>query len=395
MIFSCIKSNVKEQRIVTGIFVSFFFMNKTSNKITSDLSVSIHKGPSKNILKLLESTTLGTPGKLRYKQTEVEKNTSLLKNLEFIQIKKRDRVLGTAGIIKRKISFKDQTIDSLYVRYLSVYNPIKRTKTKRTPSTVSPFKTGSLRNQITSIFSDELEKSFIEHDKEGIFYAYVESDNIHSKNLCLSFGFKKARSVFTVLFSRLFPKQQTNVFELKKDELGLFKENVASYYSDHNSVFTDHIEDHGTCYVFKENDTIIAGIRAIPINWKIVEMPGFKGFLIQKILPKLPVLNKIFNPEHLRFLAFDSMWEKNEFQPIINILMEHACAKTKINMGMIWGDSESKLINSLLTSGKLGFLHKINGTVGAELLVRSINMKTEDKTQLSKKPTFISAVDMT
>ena len=368
-------------------------MNSQNRKIDSDLTVTTKKGHSKSILDLLNKTVLGTPGKLRYRHVQTILNDEKISDITFIQINKRERVLGTAGFIERNITFNSTPLKALYVRYLSVYNPFK--KQNRTRSNISKQKKPNvLRSNIENIFRKELQKPFLKADKKGLYYAYVEADNSLSKELCESFGFKETRVINTFLFSRFFPKNHNQVVALEKDNHESFSGSLRHFYNDHNFVFSDSLEDFGTCYVFKQNGEEIAGIRAIPVHWEIVEMPGWKGFMMLKVLPKIPFFKRLFKPDRLKFLAFDSLWYKPGHANKTQNLMEHACSDLGYFMGMIWQDEKSSVAKSLVTKNKLGLLHNINGAVKANLMVRDIDISPEDFSDLKNKPAFVSAVDM-
>lgn len=368
-------------------------MNDPKEKSMSGLTASTSDTLSSGVLKLLKNTVLGTPGKLRYQHTEVEERIQSLNNIQFIEIKKRSRVLGTAAIVNRSISMNHSSLEALYVRYLSVYVPNRSAKNQNPAVNPKTNRRSKIRNEISNIFTSELEKPFQETKQAGLFYAYVENDNILSKNLCSSFGFESIRTILTLLFSRFSPKSNSNVSELDANDLADFRSDVQEFYTDHDFVYTDDLEDLGVCFTYKLNGQSLAGLRAIPIKWKIVEIPGLKGFVMQKILPKIPFFNRIFNPDKLEFLAFDSLWYKDNHHEYIEKVMEHACAKYGINMGMTWGDESSKVTKRLLKTNKLGFLHKINGKVKAMLMIRPVNM---DKGAIpSNNPAYVSAVDMT
>ena len=53
--------------------------------------------------------------------------------------------------------------------------------------------------------------------------------------------------------------------------------------------------------------------------------------------------------------------------------MSHCCSLFGINLGMIWGDSQSELIKQLKIGNHLGFIHSIVGSVYADLMVRYID----------------------
>lgn len=355
----------------------------------SGLKVDTIQGSSVEITQLLENTTLGTPGKLRYKPTNIQHNLKLLKGLEFIQIKKGHRVLGTTGVINRKTN----TTDSLFVRYLSVFSPQRVVKAK--PASLNISKNNRLKHLIGSQLTNHFEEPFNEQNKSGCFYAYVESENFQSKNLCELFGFNAHRTVQTLLFSRFFPKKKAAIHQLEKGQDAEFKYQLERFYDNHSFVFTEDLDHYGDLYTLNHEGRAIAGLRAKSNTWNIIEIPGFNGFLMQYVLPYLPLFKRLFSPKNLNFIAFDCTWYEDGWEHAIPELMEHACAHKNTHMGMFWGDAESNTTQNLLSSKKLGFLNKITPVVSAFVMLRPINITPEKLAEITRKPVFVSAVDMT
>jgi len=349
---------------------------------------------SDELLKLLNNTILGTPGKLRYKHTELEKTLRSIENLEFIQISKRDRVLGTAGIVHREVKSNKYNFKSLYVRYLSVYNPFR----KRSKSVIQKRndRENSLRDRIINIFKKELETDFYDGDTTGLFYAFVEKDNSQSRNLCESFGFKVSKEISTFLFSRLSPRTSNKVRILNPEELSSFKKGIADFYSNHSLFFDDLKHNNtGKLYGYFLDGELIAGLRAFPVKWKLIEVPGFSGFLMTRLLPHLPFFKRLFSSDTFEFIAFDHIWFRQGRKDLVEKMMESVCAETGIHIGMSWQDSESEISTYFRNHCKLGLLDKINGEVKADLMIRKINMNDDYSDELLKKPIFISGIDMT
>ena len=367
-------------------------MSETENG--HGLRVVTRSGTSNEILSLLKKTIFGTKGKVRYRQKHIAEGMKSQNNLEFIQILKGERVLGTTGVVSRKTSGLDDELKSLYVRYLSVNNPFRKREKKRVSGTLrKKNRTGNeLKKMIGEQITNHFEKPVYEQNKKASFYAFVESENYNSKELCITLGFYPTRQISTVLFSRFSPKKsrQIAIAELHDEKLVL--KELHSFYKDHSYYFEDRLFQTGTYYILKKGSEIIAGIRCKPVNWEIVEVPGLSGFLMQNVLPYLPFTNRLFNPENLNFLAFDYAW--GHLDHVLE-LMEHCCAESKINLGMFWGDLESILITDLKKSGKLGFLYQLNGEVTAEVMQRFINMNEKEQNELLQKPVFVSALDMT
>lgn len=361
------------------------------------LNVVTRSGTSPEIISLLEQTIFGTKGKVRYRQKHIVDRMTSQTNIEFIQIQKRDRILGTTGVVTRSTTGFKNGIKSLYIRYLSVNNPFRKNEKKQ--GARKPSKRTRVANQLKTLIGDQItghfEKPVIEANEKAAFYAYVESENFNSKELCINLGFYPTRKVATVLFSRFFPKTSSHISLVQEKEKELIQSNLAKCYSNHSFYFEDQLFESGSYLVLKKENTIVAGIRCKAVNWEIVEVPGFTGFLMQNILPYLPLTNRLFNPKNLNFLAFDYSWSADHNIQHILELMEHACSTFGIYMGMYWGDLDDKTTTQLVTSKKLGFLNSIKGTVTAEVMLRFINMDELEQKELLDKPVFVSALDMT
>ncbi|MFV1885385.1 MAG: hypothetical protein ACMZ7B_12925 [Balneola sp.] len=360
----------------------------------NNLTVITRSGTSPEILSLLQQTIFGTKGKVRYRQKHIAEGMNSQRNLEFIQILKRNRVLGTTGVVTRNTSGLQNGIKSLYVRYLSVNNPFrKKEKNKAQGISLRKERTSNqLKKMIGDQITNHFEKPVFEANEKASFYAFVESENYNSKELCINLGFYPTRRVSTILFSRFFPKKSPKVSQTPFNDQLMVQEKLSAFYEEHSFYFEDRLFESGTYLNLKKEGEIVAGIRYKAVNWEIVEVPGFSGFMMQKVLPYLPLTNKLFNPKNLNFLAFDYAWGKTEH---ILELMEHACAESQINMGMFWGDVDSKIILELKKTRKLGFLYSINGEVTAEVMQRFINLNENEKAELLSKPVFVSALDMT
>tara|TARA_R110000868_G_scaffold304437_7_gene565056 strand:- start:32441 stop:33562 length:1122 start_codon:yes stop_codon:yes gene_type:complete len=370
---------------------------KKNENNSSPLTVTTHPGTSPEIVSLLERTVFGTKGKVRYRQKNIAKGMSSKSNLEFIQIKKRDQILGTTGIVTRSTTGLKDNFKSLYVRYLSISNPFRKQKKISLNQAHSKKKrvSNQLKKMIGNQITDHFEIPIITADEKASFYAFVESENFNSKELCINLGFYPTRKISTILFSRFYPQELSSISRICDVEKEEVKAQLASFYKNHSFYFEDQLFESGITFVLRKDNKIVAGIRCKPVHWEIVELPGMSGFFMQNVLPYLPVTKKLFNPENLTFLAFDYAWTSNNNIEYILELMSHACAQFEIHFGMYWGDKESKLISELKESKKLGFINTLNGDITADVMLRFINMNEHEQAELISKPVFVSALDNT
>ncbi len=361
----------------------------------STLHITTQKGISPEVTKLLEQTIFGTKGKVRYRQKHIVDGMKRQKNLEFIQVKKGKRLLGTTGVVSRKTSGIGDTMNSLYIRYLSINNPfINKDKPKSTSSERRKRIGTSLKQKIGEEITSHFETPLLDKDEQGIFYAFVESENYNSKELCITMGFYPQRRVSTILFSRFFPKTSAQCREVKESEVDELKKSLRNHYSDHAFYFDDLLSNAGY-FILEKDGKIVAGIRCKPVHWELIEVPGFSGFLMQKVLPHLPLTNKLFRPKRFSFLAFDYAWTSFGNINLLYEVMEHCCTIHNIHTGMIWCDTEAEITRLFKKSNGLGFLNAIRKDVTAEVMMRFIGFDEEQKNDLLNKPVFVSASDMT
>ncbi|RNC79953.1 MAG: hypothetical protein ED557_12525 [Balneola sp.] len=360
------------------------------------LNVTTQKGITPEVTKLLEQTIFGTKGKVRYRQKHIVDGMKSLKNLEFIQIKKGDRLFGTTGVVSRNTTGLAPSLNSLYIRYLSINNPFRNQGKPNQNASRKASRVGTtLKQKIGAEITNHFESPFLEKDQKGVFYAFVESENYNSKELCITMGFYPQRRVSTILFSRFSPKKSELCNEIKESGMASLKEKLSEHYSDHSFYFDDQLSDSGSYFVLEKEGKILAGVRCKPVHWELIEVPGFSGFLMQKVLPYLPVTNRLFKPKQFSFLAFDYAWTSSDNIDYLLEVMEHCCAAHNINTGMIWCDTEAKIAQLFQNSGNLGFLNTIRKDVTAEVMMRFIGFEEREKVELLNKPVFVSASDMT
>ena len=128
-------------------------------------------------------------------------------------------------------------------------------------------------------------------------------------------GYEYIRSFLTVAFSRFNPKPDRRVMKLTEAEKPEMKELLLDYYRNY-SLFTPEYAFYGDkYYVLKEGNEIIAGACAIPTTNKIYEIPGIRGWVMVKVLPRAPYFRRLFRPGEFHFLVLDAIDCKKGKEP--------------------------------------------------------------------------------
>ena len=122
-------------------------------------------------------------------------------------------------------------------------------------------------------------------------------------------------------------------------------------------------------------------------------MKGFTGKIVMNVVPLIPVLNKLFNPERFEFLAFEGIYFKPGYEQQLYTLFEGLLAKEKLKSSMFWLGNTCPIREKILTKGKLGMIHSFIKDSDVEIMAAYKNIGETKIENLKSKPIFASAFD--
>ncbi|MFO7852438.1 MAG: hypothetical protein ACQERS_04140 [Bacteroidota bacterium] len=365
-----------------------------------DLDVKLTNRADEHILALLKRTVLGTRGGMRHQLMHIKEKISAYRdNIRFVSLYKKDRLTGTIGFCYRKIMTAGKYFHSSYLRYFA-FMPLFQAALDSRGSSPGKRLAGKEERWKERVFAfirkpQMLDYPGYEKGEKHVVYAYVESKNERSKNIIRQVGFEHIRTFSTVAFSRFNPSQSDEVVKLRASEVKKMKSLLEKFYAGH-SFFSDEFSFYDNrFYVIKEDDEIVAGLSVIPSSFRIVDIPGAWGWMFMKILPFIPFFRKVFQPEELRFLVFESIFFKEGREKCLERLMESACAIEGYKLALLWLDDRSDLYEAVSTRIKLGALNKILDAQAAMVFASFINFSAEEKKPFFKQPAYISGFDFT
>jgi hypothetical protein len=365
------------------------------------LSVSVEKEPGNDIKELLANTILGTPGKLRYRHTSFNTKLPFLGQIYFLVLKKSDKLLGCIAFSKRDTFHIQTPVNSWYIRYFSIRAPL-RAKSHKQKRRKRQEKEKSQRENLLKItaqkfFDDptQLDEKLGNAPEGDLVYAYVEKENIRSWDFTEIMGFETVGRIETSFFSRFNPKKDPHVQSLAETNKKQILSNLREFYQEHTFYTEQNIFFGGNYLVWKEDGEIVAGCQANPEVWKLVEYPGLLNKLFLKVLIRLPVLSKRFDPGTLKFIALEGIWYKKGVEKCLLKLFESACAHHNLYLAIIWLDAKCPLYNTIRNLGNLGIIDKFIKPAEGDIRVKFIHWKEEDKQYYYEQPAYISCFDMT
>lgn len=363
-----------------------------------DLDVRVSDHANDEILYLLDHTIQGSEGGMRYSLQNVAPRIDAYGDkIRFVSLYKKDQVTGTIGSCFRMSWLGKLMYPATYLRYLAIQSTYQLEPgwRKRKNILLKPEREDSFKQKTLEIFSKPhlLDLNGVNEGDKHLMYAFIESMNERSKNLVSKAGYEYVRSFLTVSFSRFSPKKDSRVLKLKEEERPMMKELLSEYYKNH-SLFTTEYSFYGDkYYVLKEGDEIVAGVSAIPGVHKIYDIPGIWGWVIMKILPKVPYYRRLFYPGEFRYLVFDAIYCKEGREEILGSFFESVCASEGYYTGLTWIDDRSLLYDKIRTEVNMGALNRMLNAKPGLVYIRFLNFEEKEKEPFFEAPAYISGFD--
>lgn len=347
------------------------------------------------LLAHFKSNVNGTPGQTRYKLTRIENKLAHMKNLYFVLLKRKGKVMGSVGFHRRETAFDDTFHKSWYIRYFYIHAPFRSKQQLNKKFRQSDLGSNIIRDAAMPYMRDPallMDEGYNPNEK-ALIYAYIETMNFRSMNFSIQMGAETIRKFLTLFFTRIKLKNSLNIQRIEKKEIDNFKTKLKDFYKNYSFFTTENMFFDGNYFVYKEKGEILVGMQVHPESWKIVEIPGRTNRVMLKILPYLPGIRNIFNPKDFRFLAIEGIYFKKGKEHLLEAFMESACKHFNTHFALIWVDSDSEMHSILKKHVNFGMIGRSFDKVDANIRVRFNNYTEEEKKLFYESPAYISAYD--
>ena len=362
------------------------------------LEVKVSDYANEGIIDILNHAVQGSEGGMRFSLQNIAPRIAAYKDqIRFVSLYKKNQITGTVGSCFRISGQGKLCFPTSYLRYLAFQTTYQSDINwrKKTETLIRPEKDDNFKQKTLEIFSKphllDL-KNVFEGDKH-VMYAFVESMNERSKNLVHAAGYEYIRSFLTIAFSSFNPKPDKRVKKISEQEKEKMKLLLLDYYRDY-SFFTAEYSFFGDrYYVLEEDNEVIAGVNVIPSVYKVFDVPGVWGWVMMKVLPKIPYFRRLFRPGEFRYLVFDAIYCKKGREDQLAALFESACSAEGYNTGLTWLDDRSDLYDKMRTIVRMGALNRILNAKPGLVYTKFINLTEEEKEQFYDAPAYISGFD--
>ncbi len=362
------------------------------------LEVKVSDYANEGIIDILNHAVQGSEGGMRFSLQNIAPRIAAYKDqIRFVSLYKKNQITGTVGSCFRISGQGKLCFPTSYLRYLAFQSTYQSDINwrKKTETLIRPEKDDTFKQKTLEIFSKphllDL-KNVFEGDKH-VMYAFVESMNERSKNLVHAAGYEYIRSFLTLAFSRFNPKPDKRVKKISDQEKEKMKLLLLDYYRDYSFFTTEYSFFEDRYYVLKEGNEVIAGVNVIPSVYKVFDVPGVWGWVMMKVLPKVPYFRRLFRPGEFRYLVFDAVYCKKGREDLLAALFESACSAEGYNTGLTWLDDRSDLYDKMRTIVRMGALNRILNAKPGLVYTKFINLTEEEKENFYDAPAYISGFD--
>ncbi len=363
-----------------------------SNRI---LQVETTTEADKEILEHLNSTILGTPGGLRYKLSGIREKLDHIKKIHFMVLTRQGKLIGSVGLIPRNIDHGSESISSWYIRYFSIRAPLRSANQNRKINS-DPSRGSTIVKDISLPYLRNPERLLENPDlnKKLIIYSYVEEGNVRSVNFSDQMHAETVRKHKTLIFNRLFLNKVKGIRRLKTGEIAGHRIRLLQFYQNYNFYTEENLFQDSNYFVLEEEDQILAAAQVNQESWRVLDMKGKVSKILLKILPGVPYIRRIFNPDDFRFLAVEGIWYRKGYENRLNELFEGLCYEFKTHFVLTWADKGSKLYQDLEQHLDSGLIASSFERTEVDVRVTFNNLSDEEKRRFYDKPAYVSAFDM-
>ncbi len=365
-----------------------------------NLTVEVETTPGEELLEHMHGTIMGQPGGFRYQHTNLVDRLNAPGENYFLYLRKDSKMLGSVGFCGKPSETLGVRFDTWLIRYFSIKAPMRTVPNKRKENSVlkdEKKKSSVLGRFFQPVCSDPsiMREGDQEPETPAIIYGTIEQKNLRSMNFSAQMGLETVGIMAGFTFSRMRPRKSGRVEQLpgnaEKSMLALLKE----FYREYTLFFQGPLFKDNGYYVIQEAGRVIAGIQVYPVTWSVV---GFGSGIVNRAIRTLTIsswVRKRFNTSEVKLLAMDGIYCEKGHESALYELMEGVLERTNNYIAMLMMDTESDLYGIYNRTQKLGFLHRVLGTVKADIRVRFINLPEEIRQHFIDHPTYIPTYDNT
>jgi hypothetical protein len=340
-----------------------------------DYSIYKYEGVPQEIITFFEQTNWGSAGAV-YERKNSSELVGLLKKPYLFAVQRGEEIVGTAVFCHAAPWVAGIAFNCYIIRYFAASDVIRGKK-------------------LMKYYGGKVMEVVREEEKEKTIYVgCVEKGNARSYKVVANAGYESIGLLKVSAFSRFFPKAYNTIRQVTTEEERQQVRNLLNrFYASHVLVHFDYLFLKDNYHVILDQGEIVAGCQLHRVHWAINKMPGFMGKIIMNVLPKVPLINKLFNPKRFEFLAFEGIYFKAGYEEKLLNLFEGLLHQEKMHTALFWMGENCPYRALIQQHGKLGLMQHFVKDSGVYIMTSYRNMSDDEITSLKSGPLYASAFD--
>lgn len=340
-----------------------------------EYSIWRYEGIPEEVISFFEQTNWGSAGAVYVRRNSSEL-VRQLKDPYLYAVQKGDDIVGTAIFCHTNPLVLNTPYNCYIIRYFAASVAIRGKKLIK-----------HYAGKVMEVVRDaETEKT--------IYVGCVEKGNIRSYKVVENAGYEPLGLLNVNAFSRFSPMRQRDIVRVeakgqRKEVLDL----LHGFYAMHVLVHFDYLFLKDNYFIIREKGEIVAGCQLHRVHWAINNMPGIMGKIILHVLPRVPFINKLFNPKRFEFLAFEGIYFKTGHENTLLRLFEGLLQQEGMNAALFWMGENCPYRKAIHQNGKLGLMQQFVKDSGVYIMTSYRNMSGDEITRLKAGPLYASAFD--
>lgn len=308
------------------------------------------EAPTEQIIRLLESVTLGTDG-AHYRHLDTRERIFEADNPLFLSMERHTNVLGNITFCRREKNW--------YIRYFAFESAIQAHGKKKSSSQ------GLLKKELNAFFDHQLKSGEVES-----FYAYIDPRNVKSLWMSENFGFETVGKIATQTYSSV---RKPKVGRVKMDSRpATIPTEVEAHFHRQKFYYDDQLKKGNHFTIRDETGELLAFAKTTVAKWEIKRLPGKMGGTLVKLLPFIPFLNRLIKPKHHSFLVPEAVFIKDNNPELLTELFNGILALSNERVIIWWVDENDTGYRTMKSRISWGLLNKLVGVNTVHLVERSI-----------------------
>ena len=313
------------------------------------------EAPTEEIIRLLESVTLGTDG-AHYRHLDTRERIVEADNPLFLSMERHENVLANITFCRREKHW--------YIRYFAFESAMQA------QGKVKSSNNGLLKRELNHFFEEQLKTGEVD-----AFYAYIDPRNVKSLWMSENFGFETVGKIATQTYSSV---RKPKVGRVKMDtQPASIPEEVEDHFRDQTFYYDDQLKKGNHFSIRDEKGELLAFAKTTLAKWEIKRLPGKMGGTLVKCLPFIPFLNRLIKPKNHSFLVPEAVFIKDNQPELMTELFNGILAHTNERVIIWWVDENDSIYRTLKSRMNWGLLNRLVGVNTVHLVERSLQPRTK------------------